>query len=99
LPDLPLVLPGGVEHNATKRGGSADKPREQSTAHDADGDTQTTRVRVFYEGALTKYAMVVEMMDKTEKPPLVGACVLEETDTRHAPTCKETKVDWQELQQ
>ena len=42
---------------------------------------------------LTKHAMVVEVMDKAEKPLLVRAQVLEETGTGYAPTGKETMED------
>ena len=62
-----------------------------------DGDTSTTRVRVFYEGAIKKNSMVVEVMEKAGKPPLVRAQVLEDTGTGHAPSCKYTKEGWQEL--
>ena len=64
-----------------------------------DGDTSTTRVRVFYEGAIKKNSMVVEVMEKAGKPPLVRAQVLEDTGTGHAPSCKYTKEGWQELKQ
>ncbi len=62
-----------------------------------EGDTSTTRVRVFYEGAVKKNTMVVEVMEKAGKPPLVRAKVLEDTGTGHAPNCKYTKEGWQEL--
>ena len=62
-----------------------------------EGDTSTTRVRVFYEGALKKNTMVVEVMEKAGKPPLVKAQVLEDTGTGHSPSCKYTKEGWQEL--
>ena len=62
-----------------------------------EGDTSTTRVRVFNEGAVKKNTMVVEVMEKAGKPPLVRAKVLEDTGTGHAPNCKYTKEGWQEL--
>jgi hypothetical protein len=62
-----------------------------------EGDTSTTRVRVFYEGAIKKNSMIVEVMEKAGKPPLVRAKVLEDTGTGHSPTCKYTKEGWQEL--
>ena len=58
-----------------------------------------SRVRVFYEGVIKKNSMVVEVMEKTGKPPLVRAQVLEDTGTGHAPSCKYTKEGWQELKQ
>ena len=54
-------------------------------------------MRVFYEGAIKKNSMVVEVMEKAGKPPLVRAQVLEDTGTGHAPSCKYTKEGWQEL--
>ncbi len=62
-----------------------------------EGDTSTTRVRVFYEGMVKKNTMMVEVMEKTGKPPLVKVQVLEDTGTGHSPTCKYTKEGWQEL--
>ncbi len=62
-----------------------------------EGDTSTTRVRVFYDGAVKKNSMLVEVMEKAGKPPLVKAKVLEDTGTGHAPNCKYTKEGWQEL--
>src|SRR5262249_49756565 len=53
-----------------------------------DGDMSKTRVRVFYEGTIKKNSMLVEVMEKTGKPPLVRAQVLEDTGTGHSPTCK-----------
>ncbi len=66
-----------------------------------EGDTSTTRVRVFYEGAVKKNTMVVEVAEKSGKPPLVKVQVLEDTGTGHSPTCKYTKsgAGWQELKQ
>jgi hypothetical protein len=61
-----------------------------------EGDTSTTRVRVFYEGAVKKNTMVVEVMEKAGKPPLVKVKVLEDTGTGHSPKCKYTKEGWQE---
>src|SRR5712664_3991649 len=46
-----------------------------------EGDTSTTRVRVFYDGVLKKNTMVVEIAEKAGKPPLVKAQVLEDTGT------------------
>ena len=43
--------------------------------------------RISSEGALTKHAMVGEVMDNAEKSPLVRAQVLQNTGTGHAPTC------------
>jgi diaminopimelate epimerase len=63
----------------------------------SDGDTRTTRVRVFYEGAIKKNSMLVEVMEKTGKPTLVRAHVLEDIGTGHSPSCKYTKEGWQEL--
>jgi hypothetical protein len=34
-----------------------------------EGDTSTTRVRVFYAGVIKQNAMVVEVMEKAGKPP------------------------------
>ncbi len=62
-----------------------------------EGDTSTTRVRVFYEGMVKKNTMVVEVMEKAGKPPLVKVQILEDTGTGHSPTCKYTKEGWQEL--
>ena len=62
-----------------------------------EGDTSTTRVRVFYEGLVKKNTMLVEVMEKEAKPPLVRAKVLEDTGTGHAPTCKYLQEGWQEL--
>ena len=62
-----------------------------------EGDTSTTRVRVFYEGALKKNTMVVEVMEKAGKPPLVKVQVLEDTGTGHSTSCKYTKEGWQEM--
>ena len=64
-----------------------------------EGDTSTTRVRVFYEGVVKKNTMLVQVMEKTGKPPLVKVQVLEDTGTGHSPTCKYTKEGWQELKQ
>ena len=64
-----------------------------------DGDTSTTRVRVFYEGMVKKNSMLVEVMEKAGKPRLVQVQVLEDTGTGHSPTCKYTKPGWQELKQ
>jgi len=64
-----------------------------------EGDTSTTRVRVFYEGVVKKNSMVVEVMEKVGKPPLVKAKVLEDTGTGHSPSCKYTKEGWQEMKQ
>jgi len=55
--------------------------------------------RIYSKGALTKHAMVVQVMDKAEKPLLVRAQVLEETGMGHAPTGKETTEDGQERKQ
>ena len=62
-----------------------------------EGDTSTTRVRVFYDGVLKKNTMVVEIAEKAGKPPLVKAQVLEDTGTGHSPSCKYTKEGWQEM--
>ena len=62
-----------------------------------EGDTRTTRVRVFYEGLVKKNSMLVEVMEKAGKPPLVKAKVLEDTGTGHAPTCKYLQEGWQEM--
>ena len=62
-----------------------------------EGDTRTTRVRVFYAGLVKKNSMLVEVMEKAGKPPLVKAKVLEDTGTGHSPSCKYTKEGWQEL--
>jgi len=64
-----------------------------------EGDTSTTRVRVFYEGAVKKNTMVVEVAEKAGKPRLVKVQVLEDTGTGHSPTCKYTKTGWQEVKQ
>jgi len=64
-----------------------------------EGDTSTTRVRVFYEGVVKKNSMVVEVMEKVGKPFLVKAKVLEDTGTGHSPSCKYTKEGWQEMKQ
>lgn len=61
-----------------------------------EGDTSTTRVRVFYEGTIKKNSMLVEVMEKAGKPPLVRAKVLEDTGTGHSPSCKYLKEGWQE---
>ena len=62
-----------------------------------EGDTSTTRVRVFYEGMVKNNTMLVEVMEKAGKPRLVKVQVLEDTGTGHSPTCKYTKPGWQEL--
>ena len=62
-----------------------------------EGDTSTTRVRVFYEGMVKKNTMLVEVAEKAGKPRLVKVQVLEDTGTGHSPTCKYTKPGWQEL--
>jgi len=64
-----------------------------------EGDTSTTRVRVFYEGVVKKNSMLVEVMEKAGKPRLVQVQVLEDTGTGHSPTCKYTKPGWQEVKQ
>jgi hypothetical protein len=64
-----------------------------------EGDTSTTRVRVFYEGLIKKDSMLVEVMEKAGKPPMVRAKVLEDSGTGHSPTCKYTQEGWQELKQ
>ena len=61
-----------------------------------EGDTSTTRVRVFYEGIVKKNTMVIEIMERAGKPPLVKTRILEDTGTGHAPNCKYTKAGWQE---
>jgi hypothetical protein len=53
--------------------------------------------RICSEGVLTKYAMVVQVMDQAGKPPWVSAQVLEETETGQVPSCTETREGWQEL--
>ena len=62
-----------------------------------EGDTSITRVRVFYPGLVKKDSMLIEVMEKAGKPPLVRAKVLEDSGTGHAPSCKYTKEGWQEL--
>ena len=62
-----------------------------------EGDTSTTRVRVFYEGMVKKNTLLVEVTEKAGKPRLVKVQVLEDTGTGHSPTCKYTKPGWQEL--
>ena len=62
-----------------------------------EGDTSTTRVRVFYEGMVKNNTMLVEVAEKAGKPRLVKVQVLEDTGTGHSPTCKYTKPGWQEL--
>ena len=64
-----------------------------------EGDTSTTRVRVFYEGMLKKNTMLVEVMEKAGKPRLVKTQILEDTGTGHAPNCRYTKAGWQELKE
>ena len=64
-----------------------------------EGDTSTTRVRVFYQGLVKKDSMLVEVMEKAGKPPLVRAKVLEDSGTGHSPNCKYTKEGWQEMKQ
>ena len=62
-----------------------------------EGDTSTTRVRVFYEGMIKNNTMLLEIAEKAGKPRLVKVQVLEDTGTGHSPTCKYTKTGWQEL--
>jgi hypothetical protein len=61
-----------------------------------EGDTRTTRVRVFYEGLLKKDSMLVEVMEKAGSPAMVRVKVLEDSGTGHSPTCKYLQEGWQE---
>ena len=79
--------------NVEKAKAEIDKPTV------TEGDTSTTRVRVFYEGMIKNNSMLVEVREKAGKPRLVQAKVLEDTGTGHSPTCKYTKPGWQELTQ
>jgi hypothetical protein len=55
--------------------------------------------RICSEGALTKHAMVGEVMDQAGTPPLVRAQVLENTGTGQSSRSKSTTEDGQERKQ
>jgi hypothetical protein len=72
---------------------------ESDKATVTEGDTCTTRVRVFYAGLVKQHTMVLQGMDHAGQPPWVRAQLLEETQTGHVLRRTETTADGQELKE